>query len=120
MPAGHRTQKTIEKELYRELLRRRVSAQFLPMIDAQITNCLGVRHTFLRDDAGRFVQLTDPKVIEQALNSGAEGKYYWTFTKDPSIQAFADLMNRMLDKPADQKQQLEHSGELTIKHELPD
>ena len=25
-----------------------------------------------------------------------EGKYYWAYTKDPSIQAFTDLMNRAL------------------------
>ena len=56
----------------------------------------------MRDAQGRFVHLTDWKQIEIALSSGDEGKYYWTYTKDPSIQAFADLMNRTLDKPVEQ------------------
>jgi hypothetical protein len=81
-----------------------------------MANALGIRHTFLRDEAGRFVQLTDPKQIEAALNSGDEGKYYWTFTKDPSVQAFTDLMNRALDKPTD-VQRIEGKVDIELKME---
>jgi hypothetical protein len=95
-------QRLLTKEQGRDALRALVLERLRPMVEAQLANALGVRHTFLRDDSGRFVQLTDPKQIERALNSGDEGKYYWTFTKDPSIQAFTDLMNRALDKPAEQ------------------
>ena len=34
----------------------------------------------------------------------ATGRSFWLFTKDPSIQAFTDLMNRSLDKPTEQVQ----------------
>src|SRR5262249_51956697 len=101
---GSKLAKTITKEQAREALRAIVIENLQPSAEAQRQNALGMRHMFLRDDAGRFVQLTDPKQIEAALNSGDEGKYYWTFTKDPSIQAFTDLMNRALDKPIEQVQ----------------
>jgi len=39
--------------------------------------------------------------------------------KDPSVQAFTDLLNRALDKPAEQKQEFEHSGAIRLIHELP-
>ena len=62
----------------------------------------------------RFVQLTDPKQIEIALNSGDEGKYYWTYTKDPCIQAFTDLMNRALGNPVE-AMQVEQQGAIEIR-----
>jgi len=68
----------------------------------------------MREAKGRFVHLTDPKQIEIALNSGDEGKYYWTYTKDLNIQAFTDLMNRALDKPTEQVQ-LQEQGAIEIR-----
>lgn len=109
---------SISKEEGREILRQLVLQQMKPLVQAQLDNARGLRHTFLRDAAGRFVQLTDPKQIEDALNSGDEGKYYWTHTKDPSIQAFTDLMNRALDKPKEQEQDVNLDAVLRFKHEL--
>lgn len=114
MPKGYKTAKTLSKEAARDALRTLVLKQLDRLVGAQLANATGLRHTFMRDDAGRFTQLTDPQRIAEALNSGDEGKYYWTFTKDPSIQAFTDLMNRALDKPAEQVQQLEHSGTIAF------
>ncbi len=34
--------------------------------------------------------------------------------KDPSVQAFTDLMNRALDKPKEQPQELQISGSLEL------
>lgn len=102
-PKGYKHQGTIDKILYREELRRLVIAHLEPMAKAQIASATGISHFFLRDPkSGQFVKIEDPKLIEQALNSGDEGSYYYIFTKDPSIQAFTDLMNRALDKPMDQ------------------
>src|SRR5262245_42884964 len=114
-PKGRKSANTLTKEAGREVLRQMVIEHLKPLVEAQLQNALGIRHIFLRDDAGRFVQLTDPKQIEAALNSGDEGKYYWTFTKDPSIQAFTDLMNRALDKPIEQVQL---SGEINLHAEI--
>lgn len=113
-PKGYKAPPTLAKEAARERLRELVTAELDPLTKAQLANAKGIRHTFLRDEAGRFVQLTDPQQIEQALNSGDEGKYYWTFTKDPSIQAFTDLMNRALDKPKEQEQAHQVTGKLVI------
>ena len=109
---------TITKIQARDALAAIVIAELQPLVAAQIASAKGIRHTFLRDEGGRFVQLTDPKQIEQALNSGDEGKYYWTFTKDPHTPAFTDLMNRTLDKPAEQRQEIEISGSVTIEDKL--
>lgn len=105
LPKGYKFQKTLEKEAARQHLRKRVFAEIDPILDAQIANAKGINHFFLRDaKSGRFERITDPAMIEAALNAGEEGRYYWIFTKDPNTQAAQDLLNRALDKPADQVQ----------------
>ena len=34
------------------------------------------------------------------------------WAKDPSVQAFSDLLNRAIDKPKEQPQELQHSGSI--------
>src|SRR5262249_40934899 len=94
--------KTIAKEQARECAREIITRELEPLIMAQIENAKGVSHFFLRDPATKQFSITDPDEIERALNAGEEGSYYWIFTKDPSVQAFTDLMNRALGKPAEQ------------------
>ena len=113
-PKGKKWASTISKEQARETLRTEVIAELKPLVQAQITNAMGIRHTFVRDKHGRFVQLTDPKQIEIALNSGDEGKYYSTYTKGPNVQAFTDLMNRALGKPVE-PMQVEQQGAIEIR-----
>src|SRR5262249_21780924 len=105
---------TISKEQAREVLRTQVIQELEPLVRAQIDSALGIRHTFMRDAQGRFVRLTDPDQIEAALNSGDEGKYYSTYTKDPNVQAFTDLMNRALGKPVE-PMQVEQQGAIEIR-----
>src|SRR5262249_35802543 len=38
----------------------------------------------------------------------------WIYTKDPNVQAFSDLMNRAIDKPAEHVQ-VEGAGSITIR-----
>jgi hypothetical protein len=58
-------------------------------------------HFLLRNKTtGKFERITDPDKIEAAMN--ADEEYYLIYTKDPNVQAFTDLMNRALDKPAQQ------------------
>jgi hypothetical protein len=105
---------TIAKEQARDALRQIVLRDMEGLVTAQLANAKGISHFFLRDESGRFVKIEDAKKIEHALNSGDKDSYYWIFTKDPSIQAFTDLMNRALDKPAEQEFQvkLTADGEL--------
>jgi hypothetical protein len=48
------------------------------------------------------------------LTEGEERKDYRIFAKDPSVQAFTDLLNRALGKPAEQEQAVQLSGRLEI------
>lgn len=117
---GSKHASTLSKEKARELAREIITREMEPMIHAQIAHACGINHFFLRDPKTKqFVRITDPKAIETALNSGDEGSYYWIFTKDPSVQAFTDLLNRALDKPAEQiKHTGEDGGPIIIKHEV--
>lgn len=91
---------TIEKEVLREKLRAKVAKALDPMTDAQIDNATGIKHLMLRDPkTGKFERVKDEAGIDTALKS--EGEAMWIYTKDPSTQAFTDLMNRTLDKPAE-------------------
>lgn len=101
MPKGYKTHKTIEKEAARAALRQIVLEQMARLVEAQLDNALGIKHFIVRGKTGKFERLTDPAQIEAALNApnAEEGSTYWIYTKDPSIQAFADLMNRAIDKP---------------------
>ena len=102
MPKGHKTTKTLEKEAALALLRQKVAEQIEPLVEAQIDSAVGLKHFFLRDPkTGRFERITDEAVIERSINEGGEGSYFWIYTKDPSTQAFTDLMNRTLGKPVD-------------------
>ena len=103
---GYRHKHTLDKIMAREHLRLQVTARQQDMVNAQIQNALGLKHLFMRDDAGKWTQVTDPDMIEVVLNSGEEGKYFYIHSKDPSIQAFTDLMNRALDKPKEQEQEV--------------
>ena len=51
----------------------------------------------LRDEkGGKFERVTDALRLDAAI---ATGRSFWVFTKDPSIQAFTDLMNRSSISP---------------------
>jgi len=102
-PKGTKWPSTIDKEQQREVVRQLVVSALEPMVRKQIAHAQGIDHFFLRNEKTKqFEQVKDPALIEAALNSGDEGSYYWIFTKDPSVQAFSDLLNRALDKPAEQ------------------
>jgi len=49
---------------------------------------------------GQFQRVTGtPEQIDEALKSP---NAFWIYTKDPRVQAFPDLLNRALGKPAHQ------------------
>lgn len=92
---------TIAKEEARELFRQIVTRRMERLIAAQLDNAEGIRHLMVRDPkTGQFERITgSPEQIDAALKTG---NAVWIYTKDPSVQAFTDLMNRALDKPAEQ------------------
>jgi hypothetical protein len=90
---------TLDKEMARALLRTLVTAKMTPMVEAQIANAQGIKYLVVRErKTGKFVRLAKGD-LEAELAAGEELVEVWE--KDPSIQAFSDLMNRLLDKPAE-------------------
>lgn len=98
-PKGYRAPQTIQKELERERLRQMVCAELEPMARAQIEHAKGVSYMVLRNPDGTFTRATDVKQIDAACAAGAQA--FKIFTQAPNVQAFADLLNRALDKPVE-------------------
>lgn len=106
-PKGYKAAATIDKEAQRELVRHLVSAQLTPLVTAQIRNAMGIGHLMLRDEETqrfeRVVTTGDPLKDEAIIDAAVStGRACWIYLKDPSVQAFSDLLNRALDKPAEQ------------------
>jgi hypothetical protein len=91
---------TLDKARAREALRTLVLEHMNEMTAAQIQHAKGISHFMLRGADGKFERCTSAEQILSALNSGDETSYY-IHTKDPSVQAYTDLMNRALDKPSE-------------------
>ena len=99
-PKGTKNSGTFEKEAARQALRTRVSAAIIPLVEAQIANAMGIKYLVVREKkTGKFVRVAEAKA-KQALGDGEEIMEVWE--KDPSVQAFSDLINRTLDKPPEQ------------------
>jgi hypothetical protein len=76
------------------------------LLDAQIKNAIGIRHLLMRDPAtGKLRRVAtdtnNPELTKAQIDAALRtGDAFWIYTKDPSAQAFTDLMNRAFDKPA--------------------
>jgi hypothetical protein len=104
---------TLEKEAAREVVRALVFAQLEPLVTAQITNAQGLKYLVVRDKkTGKFLRVGEARAAMQG-ESDEETIEVWE--KDPQVQAFTDLMNRALDKPAEQEQAVAVSGDLVIR-----
>ena len=101
-PKGYKAPATLDKLAAREFVRQRVTAALGPMLDAQIAHARGVGHVFTRDRHGKYTRIEDADEIAALLENGAEGETFHIYAKDPSVQAFTDLLNRALDKPKEQ------------------
>jgi hypothetical protein len=99
-PRGPEPQ-TLSKLMARDLLRDLVTASLKPLVQRQIAHAMGIGHLYTRDKAGKFTKIDDQSKIDALLAEGTEGEHYWLMSKDPSVQAFTDLLNRALDKPSE-------------------
>ena len=98
-PKGSKGVKTIDKELKREELRQLIIAQMKPMTDAQIEHAKGISYMVLRNPDKTYTRATNVKQVDAAFAAG--GETFQLFTQAPNVQAYTDLMNRALDKPAE-------------------
>ena len=99
---GAKYKSTISKEQAREAVRAVVQKHMGRMLQSQIAHAIGIGHLYTRDKSGKFNKIENAEEVDRLLSEGKEDRDYWIFTKDPSVQAFTDLMNRALDKPAEQ------------------
>lgn len=103
----------LEKEAARAMLRAMVTANMGPLVEAQIQNAKGIKFLMVRElMSGKFVKVG--KDAAEKLDPTQEIIEVWE--KDPSVQAFTDLMNRALDKPVEMVQ-ADVSGSITVKWE---
>lgn len=103
-PKGAKNKATIksavEKEVLREELRQMVRAELRPMTEAQIANAKGIKYLVVREKgSGKFVRVTEA-MAKVKLGKTEEIVEVWE--KDPAIAAYTDLLNRTIDKPAEQ------------------
>ena len=113
-PRGSKAEKTLTKELGREIVRQAVLANIKPLLDAQMANAMGLKYLIVRDKrSGKFIRV--PEIRAKVLKEDEELVEVWE--KDPSVPAFTDLLNRALDKPAEQEQSVDIKGELVIRWE---
>jgi hypothetical protein len=104
-----------DKERQRQKLREQFFARQDAMIDAQISQACGVKYLVARErKTGKFVEVTEEQV--KAILSGKDDtlEMMEVWEKQPSVQAFADLANRALGKPAEHVEQT-ITGDLEIK-----
>src|SRR5262250_2977349 len=108
-PKGTKWPSTLAKAEAREKVRQFITERLGEFLEAMADNVIGIRHLMMRDPkTGKFERITgDAKQIDKALKSK---NACWIYTKDPSVQAFTDLMNRAIDKPAEHVQIAGHDG----------
>src|SRR5215831_6578281 len=102
-PKGVKWPSTLRKEEARELVRRYVTERLPEYLAAMSDNITGIRHLMMRDPkTGKFERVSgDAKQIDKALKTKTA---FWIYTKEPNVQAFTDLLNRALDRPAEHVQ----------------
>jgi hypothetical protein len=69
------------------------------MTEAQIANAKGIKYLVAREKkTGKFTRVED---IRGQITAQEGEEIIEVWEKDPSVQAFTDLMNRTIDKPAE-------------------
>jgi hypothetical protein len=108
----------MEKEMAREATRRLVTASLKPLVQSAIMHARGIGHVYTRDKNGKFTRVENQDRIDQLLCEGTENADFFIFSKDPSTQAFKDLLDRALDKPKEQAQEIHVTGEIELSSRL--
>lgn len=97
-PKGYKTQGTLNKEQAREALRQIVLREMDSLVSSQVAHARGLKYLVVRDKkTGKFLRVGEL----QAKTINPEEEIIEIWEKEPSVQAFTDLMNRTLDKPAE-------------------
>jgi hypothetical protein len=109
---GSKHASTITKEQAREALRTIVLEEMRELVSAQIAQAKGLSYMVVRQKStGKFLRVAE----QQAANLDPDEEVIEIWEKDPSTPAFTDLMNRALDKPKEQEQDVNVQGALELK-----
>lgn len=99
---------TRDKALAREALRAIIDREMEAMTEAQIAHAKGIKFLVARSKAGGKFERVSEAELEAVLKGQDDDRIVLeVWDKDPSVQAYTDLMNRHLDKPAEQEQKLD-------------
>lgn len=113
-PKGTKNPATLTKEQAREALARVVMAHMGDLVAAQIAQAIGIKYLVTRDRrTGKFIRVTETMAKQRSADAENE-EIIEVWEKDPSTPAFTDLMNRALDKPKEQEQEIRVTGEIEI------
>lgn len=113
-PQGSINLSTITKSQAREATRVAIQKHVDRMLRSQIAHACGIGHVYTRDKSGKFTKIESEQEGNRLLTEGEQDKDYWIFFKDPSVQAFTDLMNRAQDKPREQEIEIKVTHELEV------
>ncbi len=98
---GSKWKRTLEKEAIRELIKRKITPELEPMLDAQIAHAKGIKYLVTRNaKTGKFTR------VGEAMAKNADEETVEVWEKDPSIEALKVLLDRTVDKPKEQAQDL--------------
>ena len=107
-PKGHKLPQTLDKLQAREFVRQQVIARLTPLLEAQFAHAEGLKYLVTRErKTGKFIRVTEAMARIKLDPSNESEEVIEVWEKDPSVQAFTDLLNRALDKPAEQEQKLD-------------
>lgn len=113
-PKGRKNTATLAKEASREATRAIILPHMADMLEAQLSHAKGLKYLVVRDKkTGKFIRVTEAMAKAKSGQSDDE-ETIEVWEKDPSVQAFTDLMNRVNDKPKEQEQDLNVRGSLDI------
>jgi len=108
-PKGRLNDATITKAEAREEVRKAIARHADALVEAQIANAKGLQYLVYRNKkSGKFERVKALEDVDQDENTIE----FWE--KDPSVQAFTDLLNRYLDKPKEQEQEVAVTGKLVV------
>jgi hypothetical protein len=104
---GKKLQLTLAKEAAREAVRQKVTEHLAPLIHAQIADACGLKYLVVRDTRTGTIIRVSEATARAKLRSGEEILEVWE--KAPNVRAFADLLNRALDRPKEQQRDVHMS-----------
>ncbi len=92
------------KQAVREAIRIAIMPHMGALVSAQVAQACGIKYLVARQRTSGEFKRIGPDADIDALLADTENTIIEVWSKDPSTPAFTDLMNRAIDKPKEQEQ----------------